>query len=86
MPRLAPGVVGASQQADAVYAANPDGGTVVSVHVDTGRCSRTAGRGRSTRDRLKPTGLTAGPHRGAGRCSGKRFQLLKGSGARAGTA
>ncbi len=28
--------------------ANPDGGTVVSVHVDTGRCSRTAGRGRST--------------------------------------
>ena len=48
VPRLAPGVVGASQQADAVYAANPDGGTVVSVHVDTGRCSRTAGRGRST--------------------------------------
>ena len=31
-----------------LYAANPDGGTVVSVHVDTGRCSRTAGRGRST--------------------------------------
>jgi hypothetical protein len=47
--RLAPGVVGASRQADAVHAANPDGGTVVvSVHVDTGRCSRTAGRGRST--------------------------------------
>ena len=48
VPRRAPGVAGASRQADAVYAANPDGGTVVSVHVDTGRCSRTAGRGRST--------------------------------------
>ena len=24
-----------------------------------------------------PTGETAGPHRGAGRCSGKRFQLLR---------
>jgi hypothetical protein len=33
-----------------------------------------------------PNGPTAGPHRGAGRCSGKRFHLSKGSAARAGRA